>query len=254
MNKVDIKTEDGICPAYEFRPSQPSQDYFADGDAPWPGVLMFMDGLAIRPVLFQMAQRLANGGYFVLLPDLFYRAGPYEPFDAARVFTDEAYRKDVLGKYFTSTSNAKAAVDTRAFLAHMVASKDVRKGLLGTHGYCMGGGMAITAAGTFPDRFAAAASFHGGRLATDVPDSPHLLSSRLKARVYIGSAVEDESFPPEQAAKLKDVLDKAEVAYRMETYEGARHGWTMSDVPVYHPEAAERHWEALFDLYQETLR
>jgi carboxymethylenebutenolidase len=243
---IEIRTQDGLCPASEFRPSS--------GSGPWPAVLFMMDGLAIRPALFDMGQRLADAGYFVLLPDLFYRAGPYAPLDPRQVFSDEQLRKEFFGKYFASTSNAKLGEDARFFLDHLAAQKDVESGKVGTHGYCMGGGMALTAAALYPDRVVAAASFHGGNLASDKPDSPHLRVKDIKAKLYIGVAVEDSSFPAEQEEKLKAALDAAKLSYRMETYPGALHGWTMKDFPIYKEDAAERHWRELLKLYGETLR
>jgi carboxymethylenebutenolidase len=124
---------------------------------------------------------------------------------------------------------------------------------VGTTGYCMGGGMALTAAAAHPDRIAAAASFHGGNLATQSPLSPHLLAARIKAFVYVAGADKDSSYPPEQAALLEQALSDAGVPHRCEIYAGALHGWTMSDFPVYDEAAAERHWRELLALFAEKL-
>ncbi len=157
-----------------------------------------MDGPGIRPQLFEMGERLASAGYIVLLPDLFYRAGPYAPVNPAEMFADPEKRA-AHGKFFTSTSNAKAATDTRAFLDYLDTRSDVAGKRVGVTGYCMGGGMVLTAAATYPDRIAAAASFHGGRLATDSENSPHRLAPTIKARVLVIGADQDGGFPPEQA-------------------------------------------------------
>ena len=125
---------------------------------------------------------------------------------------------------------------------------------IGTTGYCMGGGMAIAAAGTYPDRIAAAASFHGGNLANDTELSPHLLAPKIKARVYIGVADQDNSYPPEMAERFEKALRDAHVDFLSEFYAGAKHGWTMPDFPIYDAPAAERHWQALADLFGETLK
>ena len=125
---------------------------------------------------------------------------------------------------------------------------------LGAVGFCMGGGMAIGAAATYPQRFAAVASFHGGNLATDAPTSPHLLVPDLAARVYIASAENDGSYPPSMAARLEDSLSNADVRYRAETYQGASHGWMVPDFPVYDNAAADRGWNAMLALFSETLR
>ncbi len=119
MSKIDIKTRDGVCPSYVSRPS---------GTGPWPAVLVFMDGLGIRPAMLQLGERLATHGYFVLLPDLFYRAGPYEPMDPKAVFSDPQKRKVLMEKFFAVAASADIMSDTRAFLAYLAAQRDVKPG------------------------------------------------------------------------------------------------------------------------------
>lgn len=240
---VDITTDDGVCPVSLFRPG---------GRGPWPAVIFYMDGPGIRPVLFEMGQRLADLGYFVLLPDLFYRAGPYQPVEAQALFSDPDKRA-AHGRLFNSTGNVRAAADTRAFLAFLDAEPDALADRVGVHGYCMGGGMALTVAGSFPGRVAAAASFHGARLATDADDSPHRLADRIEARILVAGADNDRGFPPEQADELEAALEAAGVDHRVEIWPGALHGWTMQDLPVYNARAAERHWQELAALYADTL-
>jgi carboxymethylenebutenolidase len=212
-----------------------------------------MDGLAIRPTLFEMGQRLADGGYVVLLPDLFYRVGHYEPLDPKKVFAMEDIRS-ALAHLFQSTDNRRAAEDTEAFLAYLDTRDDVAGDKVGTTGYCMGGAIALTVAGTFPDRIAAAASFHGGNLATDSDMSPHLLAPKMKGRIYVAGADQDGSYPPEMADRLEKALSDAGVDHRCEIYAGALHGWTMPDFPIYNEPAAERHWSELLALFKNTLR
>jgi carboxymethylenebutenolidase len=118
----------------------------------------------------------------------------------------------------------------------------------------MGGGMAIAAAGTYPDRFGAVASFHGGNLATDTPDSPHRYAPRLEAELYVAAADQDDSYPPEMAERLEEALDKAHVPYRAETYLGAAHGWMKPDFPVYDEAAAERGWREILAFFDRTLK
>jgi carboxymethylenebutenolidase len=127
-------------------------------------------------------------------------------------------------------------------------------GRIGTVGYCMGGSRAIHAAAAYPDRIAAAASFHGGRLASDAPDSPHRHVSTIKGRVYVGSAGVDGSFPPEQSALLAEALRRAEIDHIIENYVGMAHGWAVSDHNVYDERGAERHWKRLLTFFEETLR
>ncbi|HEY6880245.1 MAG TPA: dienelactone hydrolase family protein, partial [Polyangiales bacterium] len=125
---------------------------------------------------------------------------------------------------------------------------------IGTTGYCMGGALSLSTAGRFPDRVAAAASFHGGNLATDAVDSPHLLAPRIKARVYVAGAVEDSSFDDAQKQRLIDALRAASVRHTVETYPDARHGWVPTDSPVYQPAGAERHFRTLIELFDATLK
>jgi carboxymethylenebutenolidase len=241
--QVSIHTHDGECPAYVFTPP---------GSGSHPAVIFYMDGLGIRPTIFDMGQRLADYGYVVLTPDLFYRAGPYEPLDPKKVFASGDARA-AIGHLFASTDNRRAADDTEAFLAYLDGRADVAGTKVGTTGYCMGGGISLTAAGTYPDRVGAAASFHGGNLATDTDLSPHLLAPRMAARVYVAGADNDDSYPPEMAARLEKALSDADVDHRCEIYPGALHGWTMADFPVYNEAAAERHWDELSALFADTL-
>jgi carboxymethylenebutenolidase len=243
MNKIEIKTQDGTCPSYVHRPAR---------GGPWPAVLVFMDGLAIRPAMLEIGERLATHGYFVLLPDLFYRSGPYEPMDAHAVFTDPEKRK-ILEKFFARASQAGIMSDTRAFLDYLAMQPDVKPGGIGTTGYCMGGLMSLTAAGTYPDRIVAAASYHGGRLATDAPDSPHLLAPKIKSQVYVAGAIEDPSFPDDMKERLETALTKAGVDHKIETYQ-AKHGWVFRDTPVYDAAAAERHWQTMVALFDAQLK
>jgi carboxymethylenebutenolidase len=243
QTKISIRAAEGDCPTYVLTP---------EGTGPWPAAIFYMDGLAIRPALVEMAQRLADGGYLVLLPDLFYRAGHYEPMDPKEVFQLPDIRA-ALGHLFGSTDNRRAAADTAAFLEYIDTRKDVAGTKVGATGYCLGGGIALTAAGTYPERVVAAASFHGGGLATDAEQSPHLLAPEMKGRIYVAGAENDHSYPLEQAERLEQALTDADVDHECEIYAGAAHGWTMTDFPIYNEEAAERHWQALFKLFEETM-
>jgi carboxymethylenebutenolidase len=243
MSKIEIKTADGSCPSYVYRPA---------GEGPWPAVLVFMDGVGIRPAMLEIGEQLATHGYFVLLPDLFYRSGPYEPMNPLTLFSDPEQRKMLSEKFFANATPAKLMSDVGVFLDYLAAQPDVKPGGIGTTGYCMGGMMSLIAAGTYPDRIAAAASYHGGRLATDALDSPHLLAPKMKARVYVGGASEDASFPDDMKARLEDALTRAGVDHTIETYP-AKHGWVLRDTPTYDAAATARHWQTLLALFQSTL-
>jgi carboxymethylenebutenolidase len=211
-----------------------------------------MDAFGIRPAMVEMATHVASAGYVVLLPDLFYRFGPYGPLAPKEVLAGDF--RAIIGPMMGSTDNHKAAEDTKAFLAYLDTRSDVDGKKVGTVGFCMGGGMAITAAGYYPDRVAAAVSFHGGNLVTDQPTSPHLLAPKIKAELYIAGADNDHSYPLEMAERLEAVLTEAGVKHVCEIYEGKAHGWMKPDMPVYDAPAAERGWSELFALYGRTLR
>jgi len=144
--------------------------------------------------------------------------------------------------------------DTAAFLNFLGPQPFVAGEKVGCVGYCMGGGFALSAAGTFPERVAAAASFHGGRLATDHTDSPHLLAEKMRAEVYVGVAGIDPHFPDDERQRLEDALDAAGVRSVVEVYSGAHHGFAVPGLPVYDREASERHWQRLLELFGRTLR
>jgi carboxymethylenebutenolidase len=242
QRNVTIDTPDGTCDASLHTP---------DGEGPWPAVIMFPDAGGVRPTFHAMAQRLADLGYAVLLPDLYYRLGPTEPFDMHVVFADPDERARLMSVAATVTKDA-ATRDTGAFLEFLADQPEVAAGKVGTTGYCMGGGLALNAAGRFPDRVGAAASFHGGNIASTAPDSPHLLAESMSAVVYVAGAKDDASFDAEQFQRLSTALTAAGVEHTLTTYP-AQHGFAVPDNPSYDVEAADRHWHALESLYGDTL-
>ncbi len=242
--QVTIRTRDGECPCHVMTPAH-------EAGKAWPAVIFYMDAGGIRPAVVDMAGRLADAGYVVLLPDVFYRFGPYGPFVPRELFAGDF--RAVLGPLIATTGNDKAAEDTQALFAYLDTRDDVTGRQVGAVGFCMGGGMALAAAGTYPDRFAAVASFHGGNLATDVPTSPHLMAPRLKAEIYIAVAENDQSYPPAMAERFEKALAQCGVRYSTETYPAA-HGWMKPDFPVYDHAAAERGWLAMLALFARNLR
>ncbi len=243
QHPVTLQIKAGACKAWVLTP---------EGRGPWPGVIMYVDGFGIRPAMIEMANHIAKQGYVVLLPDLYYRHGSYGPFDPKAVLKGDF--RAIIGPLMASTDNLKAAEDTAAFLAYLDSRDDVAGDKVGTVGFCMGGGMALTAAGYYPERVAAAASFHGGNLATDLPTSPHLVVPRIKAEVYVAGADNDKGYPPEMAQRLEEALTQAGVRHKCEIYKDKLHGWMKPDMPVYDAPAAERGWKELFALYARTLR
>jgi carboxymethylenebutenolidase len=241
--RVDVTTPDGAMDTYLFQP---------EGTGTWPAVILYMDAFGVRPQLDEMARRLASNGYVVAVPNLYYRSGAFAPFDPSQVSVEGPERQRFKGM-IASIDVSKVMRDTRALIDVLDEQPAVLDGKMGAVGYCMGGGYAVAALGTFPQRVAAAASFHGGSLATDKADSPHRLAPKMRGRLYVGVAEIDTSFPREQQDRLEAALSEAGVDYTLEIYERAKHGFAVTGHLVYDREASERHWRRLLALFAETL-
>lgn len=238
-----ITTPDGTCPVTLATP---------DGDGPWPAVVMFPDAGGRRPVFEEMAKKLADYGYAVLLPDVYYRHGDWAPFDLNTAFSDPDERKRVMSMMGSLTPD-KIAGDAAAYFDYLESRPEVTGTTFGTTGYCMGGRASLLVAGRVPERVAAAMSFHGGGLAADDPNSPHLLADRIRAAVYVAAAENDGSFTAEQAQTLDAALTAANVEHTIETYPAA-HGFAVSDHDaVYDASAAQRHWDAMEHFFGAKL-
>jgi carboxymethylenebutenolidase len=214
---------------------------------------MYMDGPGMRPAVHELAERLAQAGYAVLLPDLFYRSGAYAPIDPMVVFTDTALREAHRERFMALATPKAVMADTEKLLALIATLPEVAAGPIGVVGYCMGGRLALIAAGSFPDRIAVAASYHGGGLANDTPTSPHLLAGKMAAKIYVAGAIEDANFSDAQKERLIAALGEAGVDHVVETYP-AKHGWVPRDMPVHDPEEAEHHWRTLIPLMDSVLK
>ncbi|MFE9689545.1 dienelactone hydrolase family protein [Micromonospora sp. NPDC005806] len=247
ITTVDVPTGDGVADAFLARPA---------GDGPFPAVLVFMDAFGLRPRMAEMAETIAARGYLVLVPNLFHRFGRTPLVDLSGL-GDESQRGALfqqLSPMIRSLTPDVVARDTAAYLDFLAAQPDVAAGPVAITGYCMGGMNALRAIEAHPDRVAAAAVFHAGRVVTDAPDSPHLGVGSVTGELYFGHADEDPSMTAEQIAILEKTLDTAGVTYRSEVYPGARHGYTQSDTPMYDEQATERHWAALFELLDRTFQ
>jgi carboxymethylenebutenolidase len=243
---VSIPMPDGEARAFVFTPNS--------GSGPWPAAILFMDAPAIRPAMFDMGERLAEAGYYVLLPDVFWRAGPYAPFDfvAARAGDPDAVA--MFGKLRASTDAGRQMADTGVWLDWIAKQPQAKAGKVGVTGYCMGGGIALRAAGTYPDRIGAMASFHGGNMATDDEGSPHRLAPNIKAKVLVAGADEDRGFDEAQCERLDKALKDAGVDAEVSIWKGVKHGWVPTDMPVYDKAGAERHWTELVKLFDGVLK
>jgi carboxymethylenebutenolidase len=244
MEDVDIKTAEGTMDAKLFHP---------EGNGPWPAVILLMDAFGIRPAFEEMARRLAKAGYVVLLPNVFYREGHASKLELNGSFDDEAFRKRIYALIGGLTPE-RLKEDAGAELDFLGSHPRVKGPKVGVAGYCMSGGIAVRMAADFPDRIGAAASSHGGRLATDAADSPHRQVGKVKGELYFGHADKDGSMPAEAIQKLEAALKEAGVKYRSELFPGARHGYAVAGSAAYDEAASEKHWQRLLDLFERTLR
>jgi carboxymethylenebutenolidase len=248
---VEVKTPDGTCDAAFIHPKTGSH----------PGVLLWPDAFGLRPAMRDMAKRLAAEGYSVLVPNPFYRVSK-APFTDASKFNfqnpDDMAKLRPLMASVNAPGNPEK--DAAAYVAFLDAQKVVNKAKkIGTQGYCMGGPLVVKTAASLPDRIGAGASFHGGGLVTDKPDSPHLLAPKIKAHMYFGVASNDDAKQPDAKDKLKEAFAAAKVPAEIEVYPGALHGWCVPDMPtqngtpIYNKPDAERAWAKLLDLYKAAL-
>lgn len=240
---VTIKTADGICDAY----------FVAPAEGRHPGVLVWPDIRGLRPAFRQMADRLAGEGYSVLTVNPFYRWQKSPVVDAANDFNVPAVREKLFG-YLKQLNRELVTTDATAHLAFLDAQKEVdAKRRLGTTGYCMGGAMTIYTAALKPDRVGAAASFHGGGVGTDKPDSPHLLIPKTSAGYLFAIADNDDKETPNEKLLLNEVLAPRKQWHEVEVYEGAMHGWCPPDGRAYNEAAAEKAWARMLELFKAEL-
>jgi carboxymethylenebutenolidase len=248
---VEIKTPDGTCDAAFIHPAGGSH----------PGVLIWPDAFGLRPSMREMGKRLAAQGYSVLVPNPFYRMGK-APFFTDASTVDFAKERGKIGPLMGSvTADGNAEKDAIAYIEFLDAQKQVNKSKkIGTQGYCMGGALVVRTAATVPDRVGAGASFHGGGLVTDKPNSPHLLAPKIKAKMYFGIAMSDDKQQPDAKDKLKEAFMAANNPAEIEVYGDAYHGWCVMDMPTqadgsptYNKPDAEKAWAKLTTLYKGSL-
>jgi carboxymethylenebutenolidase len=249
---VEIKMPEGTCDAAFIHPATGSH----------PGVLIWTDVFGLRPVFRDFGKRLAAEGYAVLVPNPFYRSarapvyGDISKFD----FQNDANKAKM--QQMGAPLHAEGATEShaKAYIAYLHAQRTVNKAKkIGTQGYCMGGPLVVKTAATVPDIVGAGASFHGGGLVTDKPDSPHLLAPKIHARMYFAIAASDDTRQPDAKDKLREAFAAAKVPAEIEVYAGAQHGWCVPDmplhdgVPIYNKPDAERAWSKLVSLYRTAL-
>ncbi|MFH9424020.1 dienelactone hydrolase family protein [Streptomyces sp. NPDC017529] len=242
---VQIPTPDGQADAFAA---------FPDHGERHPGVLLYPDALGLRPELEKKAGELAGHGYYVLVPNLFYRHGPAPVFDLPEHIGEEA-RPAIFAQLMPlveAHTTERVLRDADAYVGFLTAQPEVGAGPVATIGYCMGAALAMRTATAHPGQVAAVAGFHPGFLVTDAPDSPHHRIPELTARVHIGLAVGDMT--PEAIGELNQALDAAGVEYTTEVYPDTIHGFTMADTDAFNPSALQRHWDRLLPLLDRALR
>ena len=240
--QIEIPTKDGHTTTFISHPER---------NGPHPVILFYMDAPGIREELRDMARRLATSGYYVMLPNMYYRSGVMElgPLPA----DPEAPERKRMFSLMASLTIPMVMEDTSALLAYADGQSAARKDIVGSVGYCMSGRYAINAATHFPGRVRAAASIYGVQLATDQPDSPHLAGQKTKAELYFACAETDIYAPMEIVEKVKQSMKADGANAEVEIYPGTHHGFAFPKRPVYNRDAAERHWERLLALYRRNL-
>ncbi len=239
-SELDVTTPDGVSDSYFVHPSSGSH----------PGVLIWPDAFGLRPAKRQMAKRLAESGYSVLVVNQYYRSQRAPIVNT----TNFAEVSDTLRPLMGSLNAETQTRDAQAFIGFLDRQQSVdsnRK--MGTMGYCMGGPFTMRTAAALPDRVGAAASFHGGGLVTDQPDSPHLLVPQMKAQYLFAIAANDDENQPEAKDVLRDAFAQASLSAEIEVYDGAMHGWCPPDSQVYDEPQAERAWSRLLALFTRAL-
>ncbi|HEY2635536.1 MAG TPA: dienelactone hydrolase family protein [Steroidobacteraceae bacterium] len=246
---VQVHTASGVCDAALIHPQGPGR---------WPGVILFVDAFGLRPAMRDMAKRLAVGGFTVLVPNPYYRSTKAPGIDPGFDFTNAADRAKLEALRALLTSDA-VMQDAAAYVKFLDSQASVdKKAKMGVFGYCMGGPMTLQAAASVPARIGAGASFHGGGLVTDKPDSPHLLVAKIKAQYYFGIAANDDQRQPDAKTKLDAAFHAANLPAKIEVYEGTLHGWCVKDMPlqagkpIYNEALAERAWNELVGLYKRA--
>ncbi len=243
QSEVEIRTPDGTADAFFVHPASGRH----------PAVLVWPDIFGLRPAFRQMGTRLAEAGYAVLVVNPFYRTQKAPTAPEKADFDDPETRKLLMGLRGT-LSPATARTDAQAFIPWLdgQAAVDTQR-KIGTTGYCMGGPIVFETAAAQPDRIGAAATFHGGGLATDQPDSPHLLIPKMKAHFLVAIAENDDQKQPGAKDTLRDAFAKAGLPAEIEVYAGALHGWCPPDSAVYNAAQAEKAWERMLALFKEAL-
>ncbi len=244
--EIGIQTADGTMDTFICHPEE---------GGPFPAVILYMDAPGIREELRDMARRIGTVGYFVVLPNLYYRSGRDGDygFDLSRIRSDDGERKKMFDLMRTLT-NAGVVADTRPILDLLRGENQAAAGPVGCVGYCMSGQFVISVAAAYTDVFAAIASYYGVGIITDAEDSPHLMAGKITGEVYLAFASDDPHVPQSVPDALPEIMSAAGMEHRIEIYPDTEHGFAFPQRPAYNKAAAERHWERMFALFDRRLR
>lgn len=240
---VSIATPDGEMESYAFRP---------DDAGTFPAVILYMDAPGIREELFDFCRRIAGQRLFVLLPDMYYRLGKLR-FDHKEMADASSPVRQQIFDAMRSLNNKLVMDDTQGMLNFLTADPHVKDGPKGCIGYCMSGQYVVSAAGTYPEHFGAAASLYGVGIVTDKDDSPHLLAENINAELYLGFADTDPYVPDNVIPDLKAAFDRHGVSYKLDVWPETEHGFCFPSRPLYKEESAEKVWKIVFDLFERKL-
>ena len=245
-NFINITTKDGLIDTFEVMP---------DEGGPFPAIIIYMDAPAIREELRDMARRLASMGYYVLLPNLFYRVGKEGkyPFTFNKIREDKSHFTAMI-KTMDDTTNELVVSDTKYILEFLDNKKGIMHEGYGAVGYCMSGQYIVSIASVYSNKFSAAASFYGVKIMTDKEDSPHLGAEKITANLYLAFAEKDSWVDDEALKNIEEHFEKNTLNFRMEIYEGTEHGFAFPDRHTYHKKGAETHWSRIHDLFQKYLK
>ena len=259
LNKLSLRKEGKIMHEREIEITTPDgqMDLFIchpEENDPFPAIIIYMDAPGIREELRDMARRLATVGYYVMLPNLYYRNGREGNygFDLSKIRVNETEREKMFEVMRTLT-NARVISDTKPLLAHIAADEAASNGPAGCIGYCMSGQFVVSIAAAYAAQFAAIASFYGVGIVTDEKDSPHLMAGNIKGTLYVGFASDDPFVPSSTVNSLPQIMADAGVKHRVEVYTDTEHGFAFPQRPAYVKAAGERHWERLFSLFSREL-
>lgn len=236
--QIEVTTPEGEMTTWVFHPEH---------DGPSPVVLYFMDGAGIRQAMKEMASRLATAGYYVLLPNLYYRSGPFRELSES----DESIHQ--VPELIRAITPTNVLSDANALLSVAESDPAAKGGAFGVVGFCMSGGLALSVARAMPDRAKAAASIHGAWLVRDSADSPHLDQDRTQAEIYLGWVDNDPTAPPDTIPVMRDALDRAGVRYEFDLITHTAHGYAPPGSERYDRRASEDHWERVHSLLHRNL-